>query len=330
MNNLNKLKLDLENLIDPSLNETFKEAGSILSFSLDGEVIDLKIQLKNKRRDEENIKLEVARLVKITHEFKGLRIDILSSKYKGSKKEPIYLGIISGKGGVGKSTVAANLAISLTRLNQKVGIIDADIYGSSLPSIFKIPIKPLDTDDNDLIIPALYNDIEIVSPEFFMPENQPLMWRGPMLGKLLEHFFDSVSWNPDLDFIIIDLPPGTGDIQLDIKDFVPEALMLLVTTPHPNASHVALKAGLGAKEIGHQVIGVVENMSYYYNETTKEKEYIFGEGGGLKVSELLEVPLLMEIPLRKPLDNESYIYSLSDMNGKLFLALAQQLLKYKG
>ncbi|MFA5692781.1 MAG: P-loop NTPase, partial [Acholeplasmataceae bacterium] len=104
----------------------------------------------------------------------------------------------------------------------------------------------------------------------------------------------------------------------------------LVTTPHPNASHVALKAGLGAKEIGHQVIGVVENMSYYYNEANHQKEYIFGKGGGIKVSEMLDVPLLMEIPLREPLDETSNIYSELDMNGKLFIALASKVLKYKG
>lgn|SRR5690554_4952661 len=330
MRDLEKLKKDLENFIDPSLKLTFKEGKSILDFKLDGDVIDLKIALKNLRRDEEKVKLEIARLVKITHGFLGLRIEFLQSKYKGLEKEPIYLGIISGKGGVGKSTVAANLAVALSRLNQKVGIIDADIYGSSLPSIFKLPIKPLKTSKDDLVIPAIYEGIEVISPEFFMPENQPLMWRGPMLGKLLEHFFDSVLWQDDLDFIIIDLPPGTGDIQLDVENHVPEALMLLVTTPHPNASHVALKAGLGAKEIGHQVIGVVENMSYYYNEANHQKEYIFGKGGGIKVSEMLDVPLLMEIPLREPLDETSNIYSELDMNGKLFIALASKVLKYKG
>ncbi|MFA5693249.1 MAG: P-loop NTPase, partial [Acholeplasmataceae bacterium] len=225
MRDLEKLKKDLENFIDPSLKLTFKEGKSILDFKLDGDVIDLKIALKNLRRDEEKVKLEIARLVKITHGFLGLRIEFLQSKYKGLEKEPIYLGIISGKGGVGKSTVAANLAVALSRLNQKVGIIDADIYGSSLPSIFKLPIKPLKTSKDDLVIPAIYEGIEVISPEFFMPENQPLMWRGPMLGKLLEHFFDSVLWQDDLDFIIIDLPPGTGDIQLDVENHVPEALM---------------------------------------------------------------------------------------------------------
>ncbi len=330
MTKLDSLRTDLENFIDPTSKLTFKDQESILLLEVNEQgIVSLKIALKSLRRDEEQVKLEVARLVKIKHEYPGLKIEFEQMKYNTNNKGPIYLGVISGKGGVGKSTVAANLAVALSRLNQKVGIIDADIYGASLPSIFKLPIKPLSTSDDDLIIPALYEGIEVISPEFFMPENQPLMWRGPMLGKLLEHFFDSVLWQDDIDFIIIDLPPGTGDIQLDVESFVPEALMLLVTTPHINASHVALKAGLGAKEIGHQVIGVVENMSYFYNENTNEKNYIFGKGGGLKVSEMLDAPLLLELPLMNPIDEESFIYSLNDMNGKLFLALAQKVLKFK-
>jgi ATP-binding protein involved in chromosome partitioning len=322
--NLEPLRLELESLIDPSLNITFKEANSLLKLEYKDDVVFIEVQLKNRKKDESDIKLNIARLVKIKYGFKGVHIEFFDSKYQlETEKKLKYLGVISGKGGVGKSSVSANLAVAFQRLGYHVGIIDADIYGSSLPSIFKMPIEPLDTTDEDEIIPAQFGEIQVLSPEFFMPLNQPLMWRGPMLGKLLTIFFENVCWDPDIEIIIVDLPPGTGDVQLDIKEFIPDAKMLLVTTPHPNASHVALKAGLGACEIGHEVIGVVENMSYYYNEAAQKKEYIFGEGGGKLVSEQLKAPLLMEIPINQPMDKNSYIYSLDDMNGKLYLQLAK-------
>lgn len=328
LSKLDDLVKHLENLMDPSLNLNFKEAGSIISATMDDQdVIDLKIALKNRRKDESQIKLEIARLVKIKLGFPGVRIEFNDSKFSSSGEQKItYIGIISGKGGVGKSSVAANLAVALKRLGKTVGLIDADVYGSSLPSIFKLPIEPLSTTEDDELIPAIWDGIQIISPEFFMPKHQPLMWRGPMLGKLLTHFFEDVAWDPDTEIVLIDLPPGTGDVQLDIQSFVPTASMILVTTPHPNASHVALKAGLGAKEIGHKLLGVVENMSYYYNEASNQNEFLFGEGGGLIVAEKLQTPLLTQIPINQPRNKESYIYTLDDMNGKLYLALAKELL----
>src|SRR5690606_32553062 len=129
-----------------------------------------------------------------------------------------------------------------------------------------------------------------------------------------------------VDLVLIDLPPGTGDVALDVQGFVSSAKMVLVTTPHPNASHVALKAGIGAKEIGHDVIGVVENMSYYYHESSGEKIDIFGVGGGLKVANELNVPLLIQIPINQPANKDSYIFESLEMNGKLYLALASKIL----
>lgn len=329
LNNLEEIRILLEQLVDPSLNLSFKEASSILDIKLsDDRVVDIKIQLKSRKKDENQIKLEIARLVKIKLGYPGLRIEFSDSKVSlTDEKKIIYIGIISGKGGVGKSTVSANLAVAFKRLGKVVGLIDSDVYGSSLPSIFKLPIEPLSTTEDDLLIPSDYEGIEVMSPEFFMPLNQPLMWRGPMLGKLITHFFNDVAWNPDIEIILMDLPPGTGDIQLDIQSFVPDAYMLLVTTPHPNASHVALKAGLGAKEIGHEVLGVVENMSYYFNEANGKNEFLFGEGGGKSVSELLGKPLLAQIPINQPKNRESYIYTLDDMNGKLYYALASKILE---
>lgn len=327
MINKNELQSILETLIDPSLQLTFKEAGSIIDVSIDeNQIVNLKIALKNRKKDESDIKLEIARLLKIKYGFPGVRIEFSDSKFQiESGKKITYLGIISGKGGVGKSSVTANLAVALSHLGKKVGIIDTDVYGSSIPSIFRLPIEPLSTSEDDEIIPATYENLQIISPEFFMPKNQPLMWRGPMLGKLLTLFFENVIWD-DVDLVLIDLPPGTGDVALDVQGFVPSAKMILVTTPHPNASHVALKAGIGAKEIGHDVIGVVENMSYYYHESSNEKIDIFGVGGGLKVANELQVPLLIQIPINQPAKQDSYIFESSEMNGKLYLALASKIL----
>lgn len=330
MSKLDKFKIELDKLIDPSLNKNFEEARSVLSIKVDeDEVIDLEIQLKNRRKDETHIKLEVARLAKIKFDYPGIRITFSDSSYKlDNEASATYIGIISGKGGVGKSSVTANLALALSRHGIKVGVIDADVYGSSLPSIFKLPIEPLDTSEDDELIPArTIDNIQVISPEFFMPLDQPLMWRGPMLGKLITHFFNNVLWDDDTQIILIDLPPGTGDVQLDIQTFVPDASMILVTTPHPNASHVALKAGLGAYEIGHKILGVVENMSYYYNESSQVNDYIFGQGGGESTSLKLKTELLIQIPINQPMDKASYLYSLEDMNGKLYFALAKKVLE---
>ncbi|HEY8405829.1 MAG TPA: P-loop NTPase [Acholeplasma sp.] len=326
MINIDELRRVIEELIDPTLKLTFKEAGSLLDLSIDEhQVVYAKIALKNRKKDESDIKLQLARIIKIQYGFPGVKLEFEDSKFTQEPKTSIkYIGIISGKGGVGKSSVTANLAVSLARLGKKVGIIDTDVYGSSIPSIFKLPIEPLSTTEDDEIIPASYENIQVISPEFFMPKNQPLMWRGPMLGKLLTLFFNNVVWD-DVEYILLDLPPGTGDVALDVQGFIPSAKMIVVTTPHPNASHVALKAGLGAKEIGHEVIGVIENMSYYFHEQTHEKIEIFGKGGGQKVAEALDVPLLLQVPITLP-NQDSYIYDIMDMNGKLYLALAQKLI----
>lgn len=328
LTNLELLIEEIQQLKDPSLGITLKESSGLLGHEFNDQVLDLKIAIKNRKKDESTLKLDIARLVKIKYQIPGLRIEFFDSKFKLDNEEKItYIGVISGKGGVGKSSVSANLALAISRLGFKVGIIDTDVYGSSIPSIFKLPIEPLDTTEDDEIIPALYGDIQVISPEFFMPKNQPLMWRGPMLGKLITHFFKSVCWDPETKYIIMDLPPGTGDIQLDVQTFVPESPMIIVTTPHPNASHVALKAGLGAMEIGHPILGVVENMSYYYNDCRQEKDYIFGQGGGHMVADALKTSVLIEIPINQPLNPESFLYDLEDMNGKLYLALAKKILE---
>lgn len=204
------------------------------------------------------------------------------------------IAVASGKGGVGKSTVAVNLAYVLAQRGHKVGIVDADIYGFSVPRMMGIDQVPTVLDDMILPVPAY--GVSVMSMEFFLQENRPVIWRGPMLGKMLTQFFQRVYWG-DLDFLILDLPPGTGDVALDVHRMLPKSREILVTTPHPTAAHVAYRAGRMALDTDHDVIGVVENMSWFRAPDTGQVYRLFGEGGGQKLADQLEVPLLAQLPL---------------------------------
>ncbi|MED1919923.1 P-loop NTPase, partial [Bacillus thuringiensis] len=151
-----------------------------------------------------------------------------------------FLAVASGKGGVGKSTVSVNLAVALARLGKKVGIIDADIYGFSVPDMMGIEKRPIVRGDK--IIPVERLGVKVISMGFFVEDNAPVIWRGPMLGKMLNHFFTEVEWG-DLDYLVLDLPPGTGDIALDVHSMLPSCKEIIVTTPHPTAAFVAARAG---------------------------------------------------------------------------------------
>lgn len=177
-----------------------------------------------------------------------------------SKNPPEFLAIASGKGGVGKSTVSVNLAVALARLGKKVGLIDADIYGFSVPDMMGITVRP--TVKGEKIIPVERFGVKVISMGFFVEENAPVIWRGPMLGKMLNNFFHEVEWG-ELDYLLLDLPPGTGDVALDIHTMLPSCKEIIVTTPHPTAAFVAARAGAMALQTDHEVLGVVENMSYY-------------------------------------------------------------------
>ncbi|OHE53586.1 MAG: chromosome partitioning protein ParA, partial [Tenericutes bacterium RIFOXYD12_FULL_36_9] len=298
MTSYDDLRKKIDELIDPGFNLPFKVVGGIKKLVVGPTgVVELELYLKDKQKNEQAIKIQVIKLVKIELGFPGIKIDFFESEYIPEGEKPIkYLAVASGKGGVGKSSVTANLAAALIRQGKKVGIIDADVYGASIPNILQIDITPLNSTEDEKMIPLNKDGIEVISTEFFMPPDKPLMWRGPMLGKMLIHFFSGVKWQDQIDLILIDLPPGTGDVALDVKTYVPKSKILVVTTPHVNASHVAVKAGIGAQNIGHEVIGVVENMSYYYNTCSKTREFIFGQGGGETVAKKLGVPVMGQIP----------------------------------
>lgn len=204
------------------------------------------------------------------------------------------LTIASGKGGVGKSTVTANLAVALARRGRTVGIVDADVYGFSIPRMLGVSGKPTLIDQ--MIIPLERWGVRVMSIGFMVDENEAVMWRGPMLHKAITTFLGEVYWG-DPDDLLIDLPPGTGDVSLTIAQTLPRAEMLIVTTPQETATGVAYRAGRMAEKVNTPVVGVVENMSYYVPAPGAEPVYIFGRGGGERLAELVGAPLLGQIPL---------------------------------
>lgn len=208
-----------------------------------------------------------------------------------------FIAIASGKGGVGKSTVSVNLAAALARQGKRVGIIDADIYGFSVPDMMGIEEAPAVVDG--AIQPVERFGVKVMSMGFFVQENSPVVWRGPMLGKMLRQFFSDVNWG-SLDYMILDLPPGTGDIALDVHQMIPQSKEIIVTTPHATAAFVAARAGAMAIQTQHEILGVIENMAYYQCGPCGEKDYVFGRGGGGRLAESLHTELLAQIPLGNP------------------------------
>src|ERR687892_2089663 len=203
------------------------------------------------------------------------------------------IAIGSGKGGVGKSTTTVNLAASLAKLGHSVGLLDADVWGFSIPRMLGVHERP--TVVGDMIMPPEVFGVKVVSIGLFTNEDNPVVWRGPMLHKALQQFLADVHWD-EPEYLLIDLPPGTGDVSISIAQFVPGAAMVVVTTPQAVAEKVAQRAGFMAEKTGLKVTGVVENMSYFRGDDGKEYR-IFGQGGGKSLAERLGVPLLGEIPI---------------------------------
>jgi ATP-binding protein involved in chromosome partitioning len=210
----------------------------------------------------------------ITERTKGIQLDA------GTR----VIAVCSGKGGVGKSTLTVNLAAAFSQLGQRTGVLDADVYGHSVPHLLGIQQRPVLVDK--MIVPPVRHDLKLMSIGFFLDDNQPVMWRGPMLHRALEQFLTDVHWG-ELDVLVVDMPPGTGDVSISLGQLLPRAEVLVVTTPQPAAQEVASRAATMAQKTNMRLVGVVENM-------TGE---IFGSGGGGRLAEQLEIPLLGSIPL---------------------------------
>jgi ATP-binding protein involved in chromosome partitioning len=205
----------------------------------------------------------------------------------------------SGKGGVGKSTLTANLAAALAAEGRRVGVLDADVWGYSIPRMLGLGAERPAVSAERKIIPLDASGIAVMSIGFFVPEDSAVVWRGPMLHKALKQFLEDVDWGA-LDFLLIDLPPGTGDVSMTLAQLLPQATFVIVTTPQPAAQRVARRAAEMAHKVSLEISGVIENMAGFVTPDG-ERYAIFGEGGGQALADELDVPLLGRVPLTMPL-----------------------------
>src|SRR2546422_5538526 len=282
----------LERVIDPELRRPVTELDMVRGVEIDGGNVAITIALTVAgcplRSSFEDQVREVMRDVPGV-ESVGLGFDVmtpderqaLTTKLRGGITERTkglsldastrVIAVCSGKGGVGKSTLTANLALAFTQLGQRAGVLDADVYGHSIPHILGIHQKPVLVDK--MIVPPVKHDLKLMSIGFFLDDNQPVMWRGPMLHRALEQFLSDVHWG-ELDVLLVDMPPGTGDVAISLGQLLPRAEAVIVTTPQPLAQEVAARAAIMAQKTNMRVIGVIENM-------TSE---VFGEGGGARLA----------------------------------------------
>jgi len=295
----------LGRVIDPELRRPVTELDMVRSVEVNGGQVVVTIALTVagcplRSSFEDQVRREVATLDGVEEVQLGFDVmsaeerQALTQKLRGSVSgrskglsldaSTRVLAVCSGKGGVGKSTVTAALAVALSEQGQRVGILDADIYGHSIPYLLGIDQKPIAVDR--MIVPPVKNDLKLMSIGFFLDDNQPVMWRGPMLHKALEQFLSDVHWG-ELDVLVVDMPPGTGDVAISLGQLLPRAEVIVVTTPQPAAQEVAARAALMAQKTSMRLLGVVENMC----------GDVFGSGGGERLADELGVPLLGMIPL---------------------------------
>lgn len=341
-----KIIAALKPIKDPDLNQSIVEMNAIREVKIKDNNVSIKIALlKTGTAEQMQIQQQIVQVVKEAGaETVGLRFEELSAEEKeklgvrskssipellSPESKTSFIAVTSGKGGVGKSTVTVNLSTALARLGKKVGIIDADIYGFSVPDMMGITERP--TVEGDMIYPVEKDGIKVMSMGFFVEDNSPVIWRGPMLGKMLRNFFGEAHWG-EIDYLILDLPPGTGDVALDVHQMLPQSKEIIVTTPHATAAFVAARAGAMAIKTNHEILGVVENMSYY-QLPDGSKDFIFGQGGGEKLAQNLQSTVIAQIPLGQP-NNETTsenlgtaIYMPDSVIGKIYTQLAHTVIE---
>lgn len=214
---------------------------------------------------------------------------------KKLKKTPIIIGVFSGKGGVGKSTLTAELALSLKEKELQVGVLDGDLYGPSMRAL--LPEEELPHSKGEKVVPAKSKGISVISAAYFLEERGPIGVRAPIANQIIAQFVEEVEWGP-LDILLVDFPPGTGDIQMTLMQKLPFNGALVITTPQELSLLDVKKAVSMAQQMGVPLMGIVENMSYYL-DSEKKKQYLFGKGGGADLAKILSLPLLAQIPIGK-------------------------------
>jgi ATP-binding protein involved in chromosome partitioning len=308
----------LRNVLDPEIGKPIEDLGMLQGIEVDGEVVRVHVLLTIAGCPlQDRITGDVkAALAPIGVTQVDVRMTPMSEAQRAALVENLrgpgaaaaqaqqrtfftdgatsVIAVASGKGGVGKSSVTVNLAVALAAEGHRVGVLDADVWGFSIPRMLGVSGRPVGF--NDMILPLESHGVKVISMGFFVPEETPVIWRGPMLHKAIEQFLGDVYWG-DLDFLLVDLPPGTGDVSISLASFLPGASMLVVTTPQEAARRVAERAGKMAERTNLRPIGVIENMSSFVCPHCGEPTRIFGEGGGAEAAETLGVPLMAEVPL---------------------------------
>jgi len=295
----------LSTVIDPDLKKDIVSMGMIKDLELNDGNLKFTLELTTPACPF-NVEIEddVRKAIADITELKNFDLKVTAKVMEGRSLEDDMgmttvkniIGVASGKGGVGKSTVSLNLALALSEAGAKVNHLDADIYGPSIPLMLGMKDGSMEVEDNKLQ-PADSHGLKVVSFGFFADQsNQAAIYRGPIISGILKQFLVDTNWS-DLDYLIVDLPPGTGDIPLTLAQTIPITGILVVTTPQDVASHVAVKAVSMFEKLNVPIIGVVENMSHFICTKCDEKHYIFGEGGAKAISEQFNMPFLGEVPL---------------------------------
>ncbi|HMU27117.1 MAG TPA: Mrp/NBP35 family ATP-binding protein [Solirubrobacterales bacterium] len=313
-----QVKEKLTAVIDPELRRNIVELGMVRSVEIkdDGQ-INVTVSLTTpgcpiRSHFQEAVVQQVSSLDGVTGV--GVGFDVLSDEEKSGLRETLGRGklpegalaqvknvicVASGKGGVGKSTMTANLAAALQAEGKKAGALDCDVYGYSIPRMLGVDQKPEVNSDRKILPPVAESGVKTMSIGYFVEQNSAVVWRGPMLHKAIQQFLEDVAWG-ELDYLLLDLPPGTGDIAMTLAQLLPQAKITIVTTPQPAAQSVARRSAEMAAKVDLEVMGIIENMAGF---TTPEGETfsIFGEGGGQLLADELEVPLFGSVPLSEEL-----------------------------